>query len=58
MLFNYMRPVARLARGDPDDFTGVTIQKIVPPRKVGPRVEVELLSRALSSWPQGGIETG
>lgn len=53
-----MRPVARLTRGDPDDFPGVTIQKIVPPRRVGPRVEVELLGQALSSWPQGGVEAG
>lgn len=56
--FNYMRPVARLARGDPEDFTGVTIEMTVLPRKVGPRVVVELLSQALSSWPQGGLETG
>jgi hypothetical protein len=53
-----MRPVARLARADPDDFMGVTIQMTVLPRKVGPRVAVELLSQALSSWPQRGIDTG
>lgn len=56
--FNYMRPLARLVRGDPDDFTGVIIQMTVQPRKVGPMVALELLSQALRSWPQGGIETG
>lgn len=41
--FNYMRLLARFVRGDPDDFTGVTIQMTVLPRKVGPRMAAELL---------------
>lgn len=52
------RPVAKLARGDPDGLVGVTIQMVVLLRKTGPRVAVELLSQDLGRWPQGGIETG